>query len=807
MRVKVISGLLDSDYNNFIEYDDIEKIEELSKSKNNCYLRTLTNEIHKIFLDIDYNIGDNEIYNDCKEIIDNNIESLFRQKNYSLAESHKINEKVSYRLVLNESKMSIQDMKIFVEKEIKSNFEIDCIDLKVYRNGKIRLPFSTKYYIDKKTKKVVKENRPLNIIKGQFKDFITIICDNAKLIEYETLPENINNDLEKEINNSDINQNDIIFMLDNINPIHFDDYLDWIKIGFILKRYNFDSEIFENYSKKSPKYIAGDPTKWYNKQRIDINRKNPTTLGTLKYWLKNDNLIKYNELKDKYVSLNLSLIMEQNESDYAKLFFKLNPTKYIFNPKQKNGKWYEYNKYNVLEVYETAPTSLINLITDCLQKYIINFRNQILPSHKDYDKYMTEIKKAYCSVGNSGKVKGIISYLQHLYSINNIENLLDSKKECIAFNDKLYDLNLGNFRNINPDDYITKTTGYNSPISSNVEIRNQIYKLLSDIFEIDIIENDIEADNYNQNILDGLKDYWLITTSLSLFGNKFENFYIHTGKGGNGKGLLSKILSKCLGSYFYTAEQTFMSSKFKQGVANPTLAQLKGIRYLLVVEPDSDNKNNGDETVKLNTEFIKMITGGDEIRARDLYSSNINYLPQFTPFLQCNNRPELEKIDGGIKRRLKIIKYCKQFVDSPNPDNKYELLKDISYKDKINIEFYQEFMMLLLETATKHKNDLTIKEPYIVRNETDQYIDNNDPIKDWLLLNYEHSNNSKNRLRTSVVYEKYISDIDNKKISNKKFLELMNNHSFENKTIKGVNYYINIVETSPLPETNLFDPL
>lgn len=806
MSIKIVNGLLETDYNNFVEYDDISTIENLSKSKNNCYIRTLTNEIHKIFLDIDYNIGDDEIYTDAKEIIDDNIESLFRQKNYSLAESHKVNEKVSYRLVLNESKMSIEEMKLFVEKEIKPNFDLDCVDLKVYRNGKIRLPYSTKSYIDKKTHKLVKENRPLNIIKGEFKDFITILCDKAKLIEYETIPENVNKELEKEINNSDINKEDIIFILDNINPNHFDDYLDWIKIGFILKRHNFDSEIFENYSKKSPKYKIGEPTKWYNKQHIDINRKNPTTLGTLKYWLKNDNLIKYNELKDKYVSLNLSLIMEQNESDYAKLFFKLNPNLYIFNPKQKNGKWYEYNKYNVLEVYDSAPTSLINLITDCLQSYIINFRNQILPTHKDYDKLMVEIKKAYCSVGNSGKVKGIISYLQHLYSVNNIENLLDSKKECIAFNDKIYDLNLGDFRNINPDDYITKTTGYNAPIVSNIKIRHKIDKLLSDIFEVDIIENDKEAEDYNQNVLDGLKDYWLITTALALFGNKFENFYIHTGKGGNGKGLLSKILSKCLGAYFYTAEQTFMSSKFKQGVANPTLAQLKGIRYLLVVEPDSDNKNNGDESVKLNTEFIKMITGGDEIRARDLYCSNINYLPQFTPFLQCNNRPELEKIDGGIKRRLKIIKYCKQFVDIPNANNKYEALKDISYKDKIDLEFYQEFMLLLLETANKYKDTPTIKEPFIVRNETNQYIDNNDPIKEWVLTHYTHSNNTKDKIRTSVVFEKYISDIDNKKITNKKFLELMNNHSYENKIIKGINYYINIIETTPINNNSLFDP-
>jgi len=90
----------------------------------------------------------------------------------------------------------------------------------------------------------------------------------------------------------------------------------------------------------------------------------------------------------------------------------------------------------------------------------------------------------------------------------------------LAFEDKLYDFDKLQFRNIEPTDYITKTTKYNAPIS-NKEHREFIMKLLYSIFEND-----------------EMVEYWLTTTGLSLFSNKYESLYIYFGAGSNGKGML-----------------------------------------------------------------------------------------------------------------------------------------------------------------------------------------------------------------------------------------------------------------------------
>jgi phage/plasmid-associated DNA primase len=328
------------------------------------------------------------------------------------------------------------------------------------------------------------------------------------------------------------------------------------------------------------------------------------------------------------------LLEDMNHSDLAKLYCKLSPSKYIYS---NNTGWYEYNNYNILiSHFKNIPPSLLSNVTNTLQKFIINERNKVIPPQKtdeDYDKKINEYdrcmklaKKGYINVGNSSYVKSIIEYLSNLYNVDGLDQLIDSNINLLAFEDQLYDFNLLKFRNIDPKDYISKTTKYYVP-NKNEEYRQFIMDLLYSIFE-------------NNEMV----EYWLITTALSLFSNRYESLYIHSGRGGNGKSLLSNMITKALGDYFYSADNTFLTSIFKSGQANPTLAKCKGIRYLLVSEPD-----NGSDDVKFNIDFIKMLTGGDIITTRDLYKTNVSYKPQFTPFVQCNKKPNLGKLDNGVK--------------------------------------------------------------------------------------------------------------------------------------------------------------
>lgn len=597
-----------------------------------------------------------------------------------------------------------------------------------------------------------------------------------------TLSNNIQ-PINKYSNDCDSNDKILIIekLLNMLNDNRAEEYDMWRNVMLILNNelgkdgidlaHMFSKKSIGNYNEKSVNEF------YYRIKKNDSGLK----LATLKMYAKEDNPDEYNKLfknYDKYGfnnNFNIWKILEDmNHSDMAKLYHKLNPTKYVYS---NTLGWFEYNNYNILIPYnKSIPTSLLSDITNKLQDLIIYERNKLKPpvktndmSKDEYDKLMSFYdncmklaKKGYINIGNSSYIKNIIDYLSNLYNVDRLDTLLDANDKLLAFDDKLFDFQNNCFRNIEPNDYITKTTKYNLPEKSNDDFKF-INKLLGSIFE-------------NNEVV----EYWLATTALSLFGNKLESLYIHTGSGGNGKGLLSSILVKGLGDYMYCADNTFLTSVFKSGQANPTLAKCQSIRYLLVSEPD-----DGSDDVKFNVDFIKMLTGGDIITTRDLFKSNISYKPQFTPFVQCNNKPKLGKIDNGIKRRLKIINYPLKFVD--NPTKQTERPIDYTLKEKLTNGIYKQFILLLIEKAVEYK-DKKLIQPTDVENETKEYFDENDPVKSWLAYNCEITDNDKDRIKTSELYNKYLSD-GNQKISMIKFSEYMKINDIETVKSSGFMYF------------------
>jgi len=144
--------------------------------------------------------------------------------------------------------------------------------------------------------------------------------------------------------------------------------------------------------------------------------------------------------------------------------------------------------------------------------------------------------------------------------------------------------------------------------------------------------------------------------------------YLFTGTGGNGKGIVCSYLTTGGGQYVLNAEQTFLTTVYKGGVANSCLAMCEGVRIVLVSEPNADEKSSN-----LNVDFVKMITGRDRISARLLHKNNKEFDPLFTTFLSCNNKPDIKKLDKGILRRLSIHPFLSEFKANPNPLNKIEM--------------------------------------------------------------------------------------------------------------------------------------
>lgn len=701
---------------------------EIEKSKG--YLIALKGLIHQfVVLDTD----DEKAYNYVKEII-----KTYKLKEVSTLSNTGLSKKLNYK-------------RHFYFK-LPKNLDIQKVQFEnhpIY--GKLDIILDIAEHADNKISCEMSEI-PIQLLK----EFNCVI---EKEIKEDKIKEKKTSKVEKSIINDNKKYDEILVkILDNLDSKRFNDYSDWFKIACIFVNENFDLNLFDKYSQNSSKYDNK-----MNDMIIKNLKKssNGYRIATLYFMLKEDNFEVWKELQSKRT--DFWEIMEKfNHTDIAQLFYNMYPDKYIY----VNSIWYELNEFNIFKEINDYKNTLFNNVSISIQNFIIEQRNLIIPSDEQYMVKNKMIKNNYNKVGDSHFKKGVIESLCGFYYKSDIE--FNNKQNLIAFKNKVYDVETGKFRNIEPDDYITICTKYEAPKKSNEELRKKINDLLFSIFGDESIVK-----------------YWLTTVGLSLFTNKFESLYIHTGSGRNGKGVLGEFLSKILGDYYYQADSNLLTGETKSQT-NPTLAKCQYSRLLVLSEPDDCGKD-----YKLKTSLVKQITGGDPITVRDLYKSNITYKPLFTVVLQCNKKPAIDKIDRAIEERLKVIDYPFTFVDNPTKEN--EKQRDYNLKNYSNdIEFIKEFMLLLLETAYKNYKNKKIELPKKVIEKNNEYFNENNPVKEFLNEKFTITSNKDDKIKANIIYNLYIDDDNFPDMSNVKFSEAIISNGIKKARCTDGIYYIGL---------------
>jgi len=275
--------------------------------------------MHKIYFDLDMSKDQYEKIGTYEEVKTNILNTFKNQlseySSLSIAESCKKDYKISYRIVLNDYKLKIKEMKDWV-KDIKENFQEpfkSCIDTMPYMsNGMIRLPFCSKDG----------EDRPLNIIQGKFKDFITCYCKDAIEIDItEIKSKDIKKEIDKikkivnkeKINNNKVSDDIMTELLNNLKYSRCDDYKEWVQVGMALYNDGYDIKLYRDFSKRSKKYTLGcEVRKW--QQFKDF--KDGITTASLWYYLSQDNNEKFIELKDKVDCKNYDFKIDLTESTF-----------------------------------------------------------------------------------------------------------------------------------------------------------------------------------------------------------------------------------------------------------------------------------------------------------------------------------------------------------------------------------------------------------------------------------------------------------------------------------------------------------
>ena len=520
-----------------------------------------------------------------------------------------------------------------------------------------------------------------------------------------------------------------------------DNYQTWMEVGWAL--HNIDSANYQllqywiEFSKNSKKFKDGEcETQWAKfKPKPD-----GLTIASIYYWAKQDNPHEYNKIKSKEIHYYIKQSYNCTNYEIAKVLHVMFEHQFVCVA-IKGKKWFQFknHRWNKTEDGTALRKKIPNELTGEFCRYINYINHQLTEadlSEEEQDD-LTEKRDKYTNItirlGDTKFKENIMKECAaDLFHNPDFNDKLDENTHLIGFNNGVYDLEKHEFRDGKPDDFISMTTkkDYVPLDKSSKEykgIMDMIHKILPD---------------------DDVREYLLLELGSVLEGiNVEEKFRIWTGTGGNGKSKLIELFTTAFGDYCCKFPISLLTSKrAKSNAATPEVMESKGKRFAYMEEP-----NEGE---KINCGLMKEYTGGDKIKGRGLYKSEMTeFKPQFKMFLLCNDLPEVPPHDQGTWRRMEVIHFGSRFVDNPIEPNEFK--KDGKLSQKIK-HWGEMFMAILIEYHKKYQAaGYKIEVPAKVKEATDMYKDESDKHKGFIDDTLEKTNKETDVIIWKELYQEY----------------------------------------------------
>lgn len=281
----------------------------------------------------------------------------------------------------------------------------------------------------------------------------------------------------------------------------------------------------------------------------------------------------------------------------------------------------------------------------------------------------------------------------------------DTEPYLIGFENGIIDLRTGEFdQDPGPDVLISKSVG----CDWDPEARCPEF----DKFMESIFPEDPDVLRYVYTLL-----------GYSLTGTQREQkFWMWTGRGSNGKGILARTMVHVMGDYAETpSDSLYMKTKIGvtgSSAARPDLVRLQGARFTYMSEPPGK---------QFNEELLKAHTGEDTIIARDLYSKAAQFA-QFTPthkiIFLTNEPPATDDVGVSMRRRARMIRFEQDFTGNR---------ADMTIEDRVKAE--KPGILVALVALAQHWTTHGLEEPEAIRRWSEEYISENDPLSGWVTDN------------------------------------------------------------------------
>lgn len=249
-------------------------------------------------------------------------------------------------------------------------------------------------------------------------------------------------------------------------------------------------------------------------------------------------------------------------------------------------------------------------------------------------------------------------------------------------------------------------------------------------------------------------------------------FFLH-GEGSNGKSVLVGALMEAMGDYAQTSPvETFMAAGKDRHLTE--LADLDGARLVVANEADSDRYWNESR--------LKLLTGGDRIKARYMREDLFEFKPQCKIVIVGNHKPSFRAVNYAIRRRLNLI----EFKVTIPPDE-----VDKSLAEKLREEL-PGILQWMIDGCLEWQRD-GLSPPLSVCASTENYLNQEDTFKHWLDARSEKSANTFTpTAELFASWEKFAKSAAEEPGNEKRFVQEMGGRGFEAKRTNSSRGFLGI---------------
>lgn len=518
-------------------------------------------------------------------------------------------------------------------------------------------------------------------------------------------------------------------------------YEKWLRVGMALNSSNQILFItWVAFSAQAAQFSFNSIIDMYSQwQRFDKKAVGASILTrrSIMHWSKHDAPQKFEEVLkssiDYYVEKTIVVNMSEDFADGKKSFKACGDFEIACVLKQmfkheyvcvsiKNNIWYRFHKHRWVEI-DSGTTLRKAISTDMRDVYEAKLRsiehtiaalhqeNEQNPVIKTLKKKLGKIIDITMRLVSTNDKKNIMTEAKELFHDSLFMEKLDTNPYLLCFENGVVDFKEKVFRNGYPEDYVSKSTKMDYvAVNPSRDART--------VAEI----NDFMCKLFPKPQL--CEYMWCHLASILLGIPDKQTFHMYIGEGRNGKSVLTTLIDEIMGEYKGVVPLSAITQdRAKVGGTSAELAELKGVRYAVIMEPSTkDSILEGP---------LKQLTSGlDPIQCRAPYSTKtMIYYPQFKLVLCTNVRMEVKTQDFGTWRRIREVPFESLFTEHPDPTKPNQFLVDGTIKDKFA---YWKFTFMAMLVQKAFQTDGKVEECDVVVQASKRYQESQDFIAEFI---------------------------------------------------------------------------